>query len=101
MTDRKLIVNPEPLKIVKARAGENVPVERVYVICTLSAVAVKGKPGRLRRISIHVKGCEQISLSYNRRAGSSDDVSRALAAADRDGAEQAISCRGCGGWTVV
>lgn len=98
MTERRLIVNPEPLKIVQAHAEENAPVERVFVICT---VFTKAEPTRIRRISVHVKGCAQISLSYDRRAGSSDDVSNALAVADSHGAQQAISCRGCGGWTVV
>ena len=95
---RRLVVNPEPLKIVEARAGEKRPAERVFVICTVTTVA---EPKRIRRISIHRKGCAHISLSCDREAGSSDRVSKALAEADSHGAQQAISCRGCGGWTVT
>ena len=98
MTERRLNVNPEPLKIVEARAGESRPVERVFVICT---VARKDRPQKLRRVSIHRKGCAHISLACDRRTGNNDEVSRILEQADRDSAQQAISCRGCGGWTVT
>lgn len=101
MTERKLIVNPEPLKIVEARAGEERPVKRQYVICTLWTVNRPGVPQRMRRISVHVKGCAHIPFAHNNQPGTSDDVSKALAEADSHGAQQAISCRGCGGWTVA
>lgn len=97
MTERRLQINPEPLKTVEAKAGEKRPVEQMYVICTVSAV----KTQKIRRISIHRQRCAHIPLAADRELGSGDEVSKALAKADSHGAQQAISCRGCGGWAVV
>jgi hypothetical protein len=88
-------VNPEPLKIVTHRAGEDPPkplfmVDRIF----------SQRTGHVRRISVHRDGCPRTPRDCYPKPRSSEWVAVALAKADEHGAEQAISCPVCGGWSV-
>lgn len=75
--------------------------ERMFVVCTTWTVKRPGEPRKLRRMSVHAKGCAHIPLSHHNKLRTGDGVRDDITQADSHGVVPAISCRGCGGWPVT
>jgi hypothetical protein len=90
-------VNPEPLKVVKVKAGDPATAERVFVVGYLRSTT------RLRRLSVHLPGCARIPTGelWQFAEKNNAQVSVEVARAEQEGAHCSIECRTCGGWTVT
>jgi hypothetical protein len=103
MRERRLAVNPEPLKIVEARPGDKV-IELKY----LFAQRV-GKSGRLLAASVHRDWCRRAPRTGTRLKDGSkwsstevtlDQVNAAVGEAEKKEIEVKVWCSSCGGWSV-
>jgi hypothetical protein len=104
MSERRLVINPESLKVVEARPGDKV-IELKY----LFAQRV-GKSGRLLAASVHRDWCRKAPRTGTRRKDGSkwvstemtlDQVNAAVGKAEEMGVEPRAWCSSCGGWSVA
>jgi hypothetical protein len=100
--DRKLILNPEPLKLVAARPGP--APKRVHVLAIQRAASYRNGT-QLRRVSVHLQGCSRAPSSdrsgWSVDTATEDRISRILDEADQHDVPVALDCTRCGGWSTL
>lgn len=106
MTDRRLTINPEPLKVVTVRAGEPSPPPKPPALVLAIKRADTYRNGtRMRRVSVHRDDCPRTPsdgrAGWTVTAASQERISRALDEADRADVPVAVSCPTCRGWTAI
>jgi hypothetical protein len=104
INDRRLEINPEPLKVVTARPGS--PASRTPPLALAIRRAATLRNGtHVRRVSVHQEGCPRLpsteSTGWTVAAATQDMIARTLDEADQADVPVAVSCRTCGGWTTV
>lgn len=98
--DQRMTVNPEPLKVVEAKAGESSEPEYIF--------SRRWRKERLVGASIHKDGCSLAPQDGLERADgthwtadviSKREVNRSFAWAADQGVEAKVWCGKCGGWS--
>jgi transcriptional regulator with XRE-family HTH domain len=102
-SDRRLTVNPDPLKVVAARPGDSSP-DRDHVLALKLAMRSDGT--QLQRVSVHRDTCPRIPVVDGRngwvgKIATRDEISHILDQADKTDVPVSISCRTCGGWSTL
>lgn len=101
--ERRLEINPEPLKVVTARAGASAAAPQLVLAVKRAATLRNGT--HVRRASIHQEWCPRLPSGQNTgwtaTAATQDMIAHTLDEADEAGVPVSISCRTCGGWTTV
>ncbi|MFE0472390.1 helix-turn-helix domain-containing protein [Streptomyces sp. NPDC058947] len=101
--ERRLTVNPDPLKVVAERPGGSAP-DRDHVLALKLAMRPDGTD--LQRVSIHREGCPRIPVVDGRngwvsKIATRDEIGRVVEQADKADVPTSISCRTCGGWSSL
>jgi hypothetical protein len=101
--ERRLTVNPDPLKVVAARPGGPVP-DRDHILALKLSMRSDGT--HLQRVSIHREGCPRTPVIDGRngwvsKIATRDEIGRTLEQADKAEVPASISCRTCGGWSAL
>jgi hypothetical protein len=101
--ERRLTVNPDPLKVVAARPGGPAP-DRDHVLALKLAIRSDGT--HLQRVSIHRATCPRTPVvdgknGWVSKIATRDEISHILDQADKTDVPVSISCRTCGGWSTL
>lgn len=92
----RMQVNPVPLQVVPARAGEP-QAAPVFVVHRVRSP----RDGRVRHLSVHRSWCSRIPVACDLTGRTSGYVSKAVEEAEQEGAVCALFCRTCRGWSIT